>query len=468
MHLDWPVNLRPMLAGSTNITVVKAATEDVVARGTVSFDHSATRTAVVDRRGRWLAINKWGNLGVPLESQKKGARERLLNRAHRLIEDLSGLGFRPFLSSGSLLGAIRNGRFLPHDDDIDLGNVTDTQHPADLVIESERIERALAGLGYTVVRHTHAHLQIVFLHKEGDLDHYIDIFTAYFDPDGTFNQPFSIRGELPREALEPFVGIELEGNSYPSPAVPEKWLELNYGRGWRTPDPGFQFGIPEDTRRRFDSWFGSFNLHRDFWEARHGGAAITDSRDCAFVLETLATTPANSVVVDIGAGTSRTAQRVHDSGRSAIVADFSLPALFAQAAVEGARQGDAVYLNLNDRHRVLEFALERIADGRQTSLVFEHVLEGLDGDGRENAVLLMHWILSGTAVAAVTFDTDLPDDHAFEDPTSWHLPVDEFIAMTNAHDLAAETVRTVVSPDDRGRTRVTAHVIVRRQEGATR
>ncbi|MHA7987249.1 LicD family protein [Rathayibacter sp. CAU 1779] len=383
------------------------------------------------------------------------------------MADLESLGFHPFLSSGSLLGAIRNGSFLPHDDDIDLGNVTDTQHPAALILESERLERALVSRGYTVVRHSHAHLQLVFLHKSGDLDHYIDVFTAYFDPDGAFNQPFSIRGELAREDLEPYSVIELEGNTYAAPAVPQKWLELNYGPGWRVPDPGFQFEIPEDTRRRFDSWFGTFNLHRDYWEAHHADAVIGWAPDLPFVLKALSDAPSSCAVADIGAGVSGTATALRNRGWEAIAADFSLPALYAQRHPSGKKKssGGTVFLNLNDRHSTLEFALDRIVQGTPTNLVLEHVLEGLGGDGKANAFLLMRWLLHGGTVAAVTFDTDLPVDHTFDDPTSWHLPLDDFRQLAAAEGLVAEVVSTRGRTDERGRARTTAYAIVRESEG---
>jgi hypothetical protein len=473
VRLSWPAVLVPELAGGTRVTILHAATGATIAEGEVRFDDSEERTSVTDSLDRWLSVNKWGHLGVPLASQRSDARRRLLDRAHTLVDELRGLGFRPFVSSGSLLGAVRSGKFLPHDDDIDLGNLTDTQHPAALVVESERLERALAARGHTVVRHSHAHLQIVYRFDTGELDHYIDIFTAYFDPDGTFNQPFSIRGELARTDLEPFSVITLEGEEYPAPGDPAEWLELNYGPSWRVPDPGFSFEVPIATRRRFDSWFGTFNLHRDFWEARQAEARLVAVPHRDEVLAAFDAAPQDVVVVDVGAGLSDVARALRERGREAIAVDYSLLALVAQRTA-----GPAEYLNLNDRHRVLEFALARAADPRPICLLFDHVLEGLGREGEQNALLLMRWLLTGEGFALVAFDTNLPNDHEFDDPTSWHLPVDEFGARLREHGLTGHAVWSGTRYDDKGRLRSAAHVLVRRDahsgqtatasEGATR
>jgi len=42
------------------------------------------------------------------------------------------------------------------------------------------------------VRHSHAHLEIVFFIPEGGIDCYIDIFAGYHD-DGFYNQPLALR-----------------------------------------------------------------------------------------------------------------------------------------------------------------------------------------------------------------------------------------------------------------------------------
>ena len=146
-----------------------------------------------------------------------------------------------------------------------------------------------------------------------------------------------------------------------------------------------------------------------------------------------------------------------------LAADFSLPALRAQSERLG--RNAAIYLNLNDRHSAFEFALVRAATGRGTSLLFEHVLEGLGGEAKENAMMLMRWILRGADVAVVTLDTDLPVDNNPEDPTAWHLTAEDFARMAASTGLSVRVIRRGTRMDDRGRTRETAHLVVSRNEG---
>lgn len=257
--------------------------------------------------------------------------------------------------------------------------------------------------------------------------------------------------------------IELEGERFDAPAHPEDWLELNYGPGWRVPDPDFHFTVSDEIVRRFDTWFGTFNLHRDHWEAEQGSGEIGPVSASTAVTEALDGVPDAAVVVDLGAGLSGACAALRQRGINTVAVDFSLPALFAQR-----RAGETAYVNLNDRHRVLEFVLERAADARPTVLVLDDVLHGLGGEGKENVMLLMQWMLQGESFAVVTFPTGLPADHTFNDPTSWHLPLSDFLASVSDHGLRAVISWTGTRRDPSGRRRWTACTLVRRAEGATR
>jgi hypothetical protein len=182
-----------------------------------------------------------------------------------------------------------------------------------------------------------------------------------------------------------------------------------------------------------------------------------------YIASSLSSVRQGGDVIDIGCGISSTAFGLRQLGHRVGVADFSLPAIQAQST---RLASDAPhFLNLNDRHSVLEFALSRAQGGRATNLVFEHVLEGLGGDGKQNAFLLMHWLLHGHAVAVATIDTDLPGDHSFDDPTSWHFSVEDFVKLANSYGLTVRAVRRGTRRDDRGRTRQTAQAQVALGEG---
>jgi hypothetical protein len=143
-----------------------------------------------------------------------------------------------------------------------------------------------------------------------------------------------------------------------------------------------------------------------------------------------------------------------------LAADYSLPSIRAQS-----RAGRARYLNLNDRHGVLEFAMELMSDSRPVHFIFQNVLEGLGGEGKSNSFLLLRWALRNGGTALMTVDTNLPLDHEFEDPTSWHLPVPDLLQLAELNGLSAEITWKGQRTDAAGRQRSAAHVILRQRQG---
>jgi SAM-dependent methyltransferase len=437
VRLAWPEALLPHLNGTGEIRILRPRDGSTLASGTVSFGAEGEELSVVDALGRWLAVNKWDRLGVVIDGQDAGLVERIVAHARTLVDDLQNLGYRPFVCSGSLLGAVRNGRLLPHDDDIDLGLLSDHHHPADLILENLELERRLIERGYLIIRHSYAHMQVTFLHPTGDVDHYVDIFTAYFDADGMFNQPFSVRGRLRLDELEPFARVTLEGEEFPAPKEPGRWLELNYGPSWQIPDPGFRFEVPEGTFRRFETWFGAFNLHRDYWSDEQSGQPRTHTSDSDRVMrQLLAKRMPGDLVVDVGCGLSTLPSELTAEGFEVVAVDFSLPALHAQEPFVATRS-----VNLNDRRQTLGFAYDLLRCGRRIHFVLNHTLTGLAGYGSDNVYLLLRWVLrNGGGVAVMTVDTELPPDHRFDDPESWHIPVQKLIDDGERHGLDVEIV----------------------------
>ena len=59
-----------------------------------------------------------------------------------------------YLAYGSLLGAVRTGKFIPHDTDGDIAYVSRHETPALIVMEAFRVERALRRLGWSTHRLT--------------------------------------------------------------------------------------------------------------------------------------------------------------------------------------------------------------------------------------------------------------------------------------------------------------------------
>ena len=86
-------------------------------------------------------IDKWGKL---TEAPSNTLHRRLLDAMTRTLADLDELGYTVAITGGTLLGAVREGSILAHDDDIDLLVYLGESAPPDISIASYALERSIA------------------------------------------------------------------------------------------------------------------------------------------------------------------------------------------------------------------------------------------------------------------------------------------------------------------------------------
>src|SRR4051812_34244440 len=163
VSVSWPPALAAVLNGRADVVVRDSVTHRVVASATVAFGSADRRLDLLDPQGRWLSVNKWGRLAVSFDGMDAGpVQERLLRRVEEVVADLREFGIEPFVCYGTLLGLVRDGRLIAHDDDADLAYLSAHEHPADVVRESYAVERHLRDRGHLVVRHSAGHIQLQF------------------------------------------------------------------------------------------------------------------------------------------------------------------------------------------------------------------------------------------------------------------------------------------------------------------
>lgn len=440
IFLEWPKALRTRLSGRTTVTLTDSATGRLLDTADARFGRSTERLELVDSRGRWLAMTKWDRLGPVLEGRDGSVGDELLANARRLVDDLEGVGYDLYIVGGTLLGIVRDGGLMPHDDDVDLAFLCRADNPLDVGLASFAMERELQKRGYTVVRHSLAHLEIEFFNELGEPDHYVDIFTGFFH-EGLYCQPFALRGpEVVESDLVPVQPRAIDGVELPEPANPEAWLAYAYGEGWRVPDPTFKFVTPKPTRRRFESWFGVFNRGRVYWdktymdyEESHGFGQGKKA-----VRRFLKDVPPGARILDLGCGDGRWSTLLAESGHRVTGVDYSHEALRLARKQDRDGRVDFRYLNVNDMASLLEFGAWMLATGDEWCVFAHHSIQSLSKPGRKNVYRFLELVLRGQGFAEVVSDTTFSARYEHAKPSTWHLPTDWIRDETERRRLSIE------------------------------
>jgi SAM-dependent methyltransferase len=440
--VKWPEPIRTRLQGQTDLVIEDTTDGHLLVQDSVSFGRAKKRVEIVDYRGQWMAMTKWNRLGPVLEGSDDNVAARLLASARRLVDDLEVWGYPVYIVGGTLLGIIRNGGLLPHDDDIDLCFLSDESDPAELGRVSFTMERQLVDAGYTVVRHSLAQLEIAFFDESGQIDHYIDIFTGFFH-DGLYCQPFALRGpEVVREDLVPTKPLSVNGVELPAPANPEAWLSYAYGPGWRVPDPTFKFIVPSATRFRFNSWFGVFNRGRYFWEKHYQerDERRLPPRGEADVADFLKRIPAGSNIIDLGCGDGALSAQMAKAGHRVVGVDFSHEAL--RVANKENREGVTFFrVNLNDRTAVFELAAQMVRTREVWHVFVRDTMHGLTYVNKENVMMFLGAALRPSALAYITFYRSRSKDYRRADPRTWGYGVRAFRRMAEENQLSVKSLQ---------------------------
>ncbi len=163
------------------------------------------------------------------------------------IETLGKAGYQVFLNSGTLLGVVRDGRLIDHDDDIDLAVVLKSGSAVAAAGEWKALRSDLQGMGVFDAENV-TNPAIYKLKPEDGCE--IDLFPAWIEEGRVFVYPHTF-GELAEDDVLPLATCGVSGR--PIPAAAEKMLALNYGEDWRQPDPYFKFPW-RSARQRFQTF----------------------------------------------------------------------------------------------------------------------------------------------------------------------------------------------------------------------
>lgn len=437
--LRWPAALAGYALGRGAIAVAVHGQAEPLACTDVRLGDSPGLLQLCDESGRWLAVNKWGRLGATFE--KSGPSDELHAATARvlrlLVDDCS---VQAFITYGSLLGAVRSGQSIAHDDDIDLGYLSEHSNPSDVVLESFLIERKLTAAGLGVRRLSGGHLQLLIELALRQQPAHLDVFTSFLTG-GHLHQAFAVRAPMTVQDVLPLAAVSLDGRSYPAPRNPDLWLAATYGPHWRTPDPSFRYAVPPGTGRRFFGWLGDVNMHREYWDEFYRARAVdfvpgTPSPFSGWVRPQLT----QDVLVEIGCGTGRDGLWFAEQGHRVVGVDYADAAVAECNARAAARTLDARFqvCNLYETRDML--ALVDELAGRRPDVYARFLLHSLEDRGRANLLRVLRGLLTGGGRAFLEFrtDADAAARHVLEDHFRRYVSLAEVCREVEAAGLRVD------------------------------
>lgn len=142
---------------------------------------------------------------------------------------------KAFISSGTLLGITRDGKLIPHDDDVDICYVSNERTEDAILAEREKIISFLREKGCWLASSGLAHYWCKT--PKGVL---LDIFTGFTEGENCSMNPLR-RNRVKQADVLPVSTVQISGVDLYIPNNPEALLKVNYGESWSIPDPLWEF-----------------------------------------------------------------------------------------------------------------------------------------------------------------------------------------------------------------------------------
>ena len=302
----WPEDLKALLNGTAAFELRTVVGDEPLFAKTVTF-HDNPEPISVTRDGVPLAIDKTGHLVKMFAVSSEANKQTLVAKVKHTLDILHARGVPAFLAFGNLLGAVREGKLIPHDNDGDVGYLARGNHPFDIVTESFELEQHFLGLGWRTRRMSGGDFKVYADMPDGGAIG-IDIFVAFYHEDKFILLP-SVTGDLPRSAIWPPSKVMLEGVEFDAPADPEALLAVTYGPNWRIPDPSFKFPPKNVLKDQLGGWMRGERKHHAYWDVFYAkkadGVPQQPSSFAEWVAERELVPGETKELIDIGSGTGR-------------------------------------------------------------------------------------------------------------------------------------------------------------------
>lgn len=264
---------------------------------------------LVDRHGR-LVLDK------RLDTEWKTRTAGLYARCSAVLREQ--FGYDLVIVYGTLLGAIRGGEVIAHDDDFDTAYVSRHRHGEETADEAVDVALALIDAGLIV----DAKDRVLHIHDPEDPDYRIDIFHTFADEHDQMRFPWGIagRGALPRSAMTAVRELDFEGSTVLAPVEAERVLAHLYGEDWREPKAGWSWRY-QRTDHAADAIVSVAQRTRVYWSNHYARTGYAGGS--SFFEFVLARNGLPGQVIDLGCGDGRDAVAFGASGRRVLGLDQS-------------------------------------------------------------------------------------------------------------------------------------------------
>lgn len=178
--------------------------------------------------------------GIRYEGFLKAKSGKFLALARSSVLELQNFGYESFFGYGTLLGAVREGEFLQHDDDLDILFRAHSSTYADVSREVDELVAKFVSRGYRVESLLPKFLNVhVSDPKSGAM---IDLFPYWLNNGKAYlhMEKMKVRG-ISESILIPHRLISIHDQLAPAPNAPRSFLQERYGEGWETADPYYEW-----------------------------------------------------------------------------------------------------------------------------------------------------------------------------------------------------------------------------------
>lgn len=332
---------------------------------------------LLKRISKGYVFNKYGRLRLSMRSDL-GYQGWCIETYYALRDEIrEAINCDSFAIYGTMLGAVREGDFIGHDNDFDMVYVSKHSEPEAVKAEFVLLCEYLIDAGYWLKpKKTHT-----WVRRRGTKQK-MDIFFGWFDAKGLFRLSYGYHGKpVGREGFDERTPYMLAGRRIMLPTASPEILKQIFGDGWKTPDRGFKH--QSATRRLHKAYFvDSPRLSALYWKQFYRDNNVTDGSPFAkFVAGRL---PPKSTVIEIGCGTGRDAIFFAEHGHAVFGADRAEEGVMraSNAANEHGAQADFRIVDAANRDDLVAF-LSSVSTNGQVVVYMRFFLHSIPLDVQE-------------------------------------------------------------------------------------